>query len=111
MRIAIPDDYQDLVNRLPSFALIARHDVVRYREPARDLDALVERLFDAEVVVAIRERVKFTRALLTRLPNLKLIALVGRNAGTIDFPARSLAFRSRPERATLRWHRRSWRLR
>ena len=44
---------------------------------------LVERLHDAEVVVSIRERVEFSRALLERLPKLKLLALVGRGAGTI----------------------------
>src|SRR5262249_38194292 len=79
MKIVIPDEYQDMVHRLPSYALIRHHDVVRYRTPARDLDQLVERLREADVVVAIRERVKFSRALLLRLPALKLLALVGRN--------------------------------
>ena len=87
MKIVIPDDYQDMVHLLPSYALICHHDVVRYRAPARDLDQLVERLADADVVVAIRERVNFSRALLSRLPRLKLLALVGRNASTIDFAA------------------------
>jgi D-3-phosphoglycerate dehydrogenase / 2-oxoglutarate reductase len=87
MKIVIPDDYQDTVHRLPSFSRLAGHDVVRYREPALDLDQLVERLQDADIVVAIRERVTFSRALLARLPRLKLIALVGRNAATIDFAA------------------------
>src|SRR5215470_657002 len=87
MKIVIPDDYQDMVHLLPSYALIRHHDVVRYRAPARDLDQLAERLRAADVVVAIRERVNFSRALLSRLPRLKLIALVGRNARTIDFAA------------------------
>src|SRR5260370_21197195 len=87
MKIIIPDDYQDMVDRLECFSLIRHHDVVRYRAPARDLSALIERLADADVVVAIRERVEFSRALLERLPKLKLIALVGRNSRTIDFPA------------------------
>jgi D-3-phosphoglycerate dehydrogenase / 2-oxoglutarate reductase len=39
------------------------------------------------VVVSIRERVEFSRALLEQLPKLKLIALVGRNSHVIDFPA------------------------
>ena len=87
MKIVIPDDYQDMVHLLPSYALIRHHDVVRYRAPARDLDQLVERLADADVVVAIRERVNFSRALLSLLPRLRLLALVGRNASTIDFAA------------------------
>jgi D-3-phosphoglycerate dehydrogenase len=87
MKIAIPDDYQDMVHRLACFALLDGHEVVRYREPAPDENELVARLRDAEVVVAIRERVLFTRALVTRLPKLKLIALVGRHATTIDYAA------------------------
>ena len=87
MKISIPDDYQDMVDRLSCFSLLAGHDVERYREPAADLDQLVERLHGAEVVVAIRERVNFSRALIERLPNLKLIALVGRAATTIDYSA------------------------
>src|SRR5256886_11862705 len=87
MKIVIPDDYQDMVDQLECFSLIRHHDVIRYREPARDLTHLVERLCDADVVVAIRERVEFSRALLERLPKLKLIALVGRNSKRIDFAA------------------------
>jgi D-3-phosphoglycerate dehydrogenase / 2-oxoglutarate reductase len=87
MKIVIPDDYQDMVHRLSCFAMLAGHDVVRYREPAVDMDQLVERLHPAEVIVAIRERVTFSRALIERLPNLKLIALVGRAATTIDYQA------------------------
>jgi D-3-phosphoglycerate dehydrogenase len=87
MKIAIPDDYQDMVDQLSCFDLIRHHDVVRFREPARDLDQLVERLLDADIVVSIRERVEFSRALLQRLPKLKLLALVGRNSQMIDFAA------------------------
>jgi D-3-phosphoglycerate dehydrogenase / 2-oxoglutarate reductase len=87
MKIVIPDDYQDMIDQLPCFSLIRHHDVVRYREPARDLDQLVERLKDADVVVSVRERVTFSRELLERLPKLNLLALVGRNSQYIDFNA------------------------
>jgi len=87
MKIVIPDDYQNLVDRLDCYSLIQQHEITLYREPARDLDQLVERLADADVVVSIRERVEFSRALLERLPKLKLIALVGRNSHVIDFKA------------------------
>jgi hypothetical protein len=77
MKILIPDDYQDVIHKLDAFSLLAGHEVVRYREPARDLDELVARLHPAECVVEIRERIDFSRALIERLPNLRLIALVG----------------------------------
>lgn len=87
MKIVVPDDYQNLVDRLECCKLIQHYDVARYREPARDLDQLVERLADADVVLSIRERVEFSRRLLERLPKLKLIALVGRGSHVIDFDA------------------------
>jgi D-3-phosphoglycerate dehydrogenase / 2-oxoglutarate reductase len=87
MKIVIPDDYQDMVDQLACFSLIRHHDVVRYREPAPSLASLVDRLRDADVVVSIRERVEFSRALLEQLPKLKLLALVGRNSQAIDFAA------------------------
>jgi D-3-phosphoglycerate dehydrogenase len=87
MKIVIPDDYQDMVDQLACFSLISHHDVVRHRTPARNLDELAARLRDADVVVSIRERVEFSRALLELLPRLKLIALVGRNSQMIDFAA------------------------
>jgi D-3-phosphoglycerate dehydrogenase len=87
MRIVIPDEYQDAVERLRCYALLDGHDVTRYREPAASFEELVRRLLPADVIVAIRERVTFDRALIERLPNLKLIALVGRNATTIDYAA------------------------
>ena len=87
MKIVIPDDYQNIVDRLSCFSLLAGHEVVRHREPAADLDQLVERLHPAEVIVAIRERVVFSRQLIARLPNLRLIALIGRAATTIDHAA------------------------
>lgn len=87
MKIVIPDDYQNIVDRLACFAKLEGHEVTRFREPATNLDQLVERLGEAEVIVAIRERVEFSRVLIERLPRLRLIALVGRAATTIDYAA------------------------
>ena len=87
MKIVIPDDYQDVIHKLDAFKLLAGHEVTRYREPARDLDELVARLHPAECVVEIRERIDFSRALIGRLPNLKLIALVASRSRAIDYEA------------------------
>src|ERR1051325_2256680 len=87
MRIAIPDDYQDIVHRLKCFELLRGHEVQRFREPARDEAELAEGRAAARVVVAVRERVAFPRSLLERLPKLELLALVGRHSKVIDFAA------------------------
>ena len=87
MKIVIPDDYQDMIHQLDAFKLLAGHEVIRYRTPARDFAELVDRLKPAECVVEIRDRIDFSRALIENLPNLKLIALVGSRSRAIDYAA------------------------
>ncbi|TFK30365.1 hypothetical protein FA15DRAFT_579686 [Coprinopsis marcescibilis] len=53
-----------------------------YSDTIHDEDALVQRLEPYEIICAMRERTKFNRSLLDRLPNLKFIATTGlRNLG------------------------------
>ena len=42
MKIVIPDDYQDAIDKLDAFKLLSGHEVVRYRTPAASLDELVK---------------------------------------------------------------------
>ena len=87
MRIVIPDDYQDCLHTLACYAALTGHEVVRYREPARDMAHFAALLQGADAVVAVRERSDFPRALLQQLPTLKLVSQVGRSAQTIDLEA------------------------
>jgi D-3-phosphoglycerate dehydrogenase / 2-oxoglutarate reductase len=74
MNIAILDDYFDTVRTLPCFQKLAGHNVKVWTDQVQDVDALADRLKDAEVLVLIRERTKVQAPLLRRLPNLKLIS-------------------------------------
>ncbi len=87
LRVVIPDDYQDCVRKLRCSALLAKHEVKIFNDTVTSLDALVERFKDAEVLVLIRERTKITKALLERLPNLKLICQTGKVSNHIDMQA------------------------
>lgn len=87
MKIVIPDDYHGLVPRLESFSKLSGHDVTVLRDAAPSFETLVAKLRDAEIIVAIRERTDFTRALLEQLPKLKLIAQTGRSAHSVDLNA------------------------
>ncbi len=87
MRIVIPDDYHGLVPRLESFTKLAGHDVTVLRDVAPSFETLVQKLRDADIIVAIRERTDFTRALLEQLPKLRLIAQTGRSAHSVDLKA------------------------
>src|SRR5665213_4205925 len=74
MRICILDDYHDTVRTLPCFSKLAGHDVTIWNDHVQDVDALAERLRDAEVLVLIRERTEIRAPLLERLPALRLIS-------------------------------------
>jgi len=87
MRVVIPDDYQQAVRGLTCFAKLEGHEVARYPDTVRDLDALVERFLPAEALVLIRERTAIGESLLARLPRLRLICQTGRGTDHIDVAA------------------------
>ena len=87
MIIAIPDDYHGLVPKLDCFARLAGHDVRVLRDVAPTFERLIENLRDADVIVPIRERTRYTRAVIEKLPRLKLFSQTGRSVRHIDVEA------------------------
>ena len=87
MKIAILDDYQDAVRGLDCFQLLDGHEVKVFSNTARGLGQLAIRLAPFDALVLIRERSSFNRALLSKLPNLKLISQTGKVSGHIDVAA------------------------
>ncbi len=74
MKISILDDWFDTLRSLPCFAKLAGHDVTVWNDHVQDVDALAERLRDAEAVALFRERTQIRTPLLERLPKLRLIS-------------------------------------
>jgi D-3-phosphoglycerate dehydrogenase / 2-oxoglutarate reductase len=74
MKISILDDYHDTLRTLACFKKLAGHEVTIWNDHVQDVDALAQRLRDAEVLVLIRERTKIRAPLLERLPKLRLIS-------------------------------------
>jgi phosphoglycerate dehydrogenase-like enzyme len=68
-------------------SLGAECEVDFFRNHLADLDSLVQRLKDFEVVVAMRERTPFPRALLEKLPRLQLLVTTGMRNASIDLAA------------------------
>jgi D-3-phosphoglycerate dehydrogenase / 2-oxoglutarate reductase len=87
MKIAILDDYQDTVRQLPCFDLLRGHEVKVFNSSAVGIGQLAIRLGSFDVLVLIRERTALPKALLQKLPKLKLIAQTGKVAGHIDVAA------------------------
>ena len=74
MNIIILDDYQDAVRKLRSAAKLESHNAKVFTNTVKGIGQLSVRLRDADVLVLIRERTHFPRALLEKLPRLKLIS-------------------------------------
>lgn len=87
MKIAILDDYQDAARGLDCFRMLDGHDVKVFTSSTRGLGQLAIRLAPFDALVLIRERTALPRALLARLPNLKLLSQTGKVAGHIDVAA------------------------
>jgi D-3-phosphoglycerate dehydrogenase len=84
MKIVVLDDYQNVVRDLDAFQLLNGHEVRVLTETITDPDALAAQIGAADALVLIRERTKITRALLNRLPQLKLISQTGKISNHLD---------------------------
>src|SRR5438128_1577727 len=88
MRIAVLDDYQGVAREMADWASLgADCELVSFQDHLADLEAIARRLADFEVVVAMRERTPFPRALLEKLPRLRLLVTTGLRNASIDVAA------------------------
>ena len=87
MNIIILDDYQDAVRKLKCAAQLEPYNAKVFTNTVKGIGQLSVRLRDADVLVLIRERTQFPRALLEKLPRLKLISQTGRVGPHIDVEA------------------------
>jgi D-3-phosphoglycerate dehydrogenase len=84
VNIIILDDYQDAVRKLKCAARLEHLNAKVFTNTVKGIGQLSIRLRDADVLVLIRERTQFPRALLEKLPKLKLISQTGRVGSHID---------------------------
>lgn len=87
MKIAVIDDYQDAFRTLRCFGKLEGHEVLVYSDTEKDPVRLAERLKDAEAVILTQARSPMPRALIERLPKLRLLSQTGRSTGHIDIAA------------------------
>jgi D-3-phosphoglycerate dehydrogenase / 2-oxoglutarate reductase len=87
MNIIILDDYQDAVRKLRCAQMLEPYNTKVFTNTVKGIGQLAVRLKDAEILVLIRERTQFPRALLEKLPRLKLISQTGRAGSHIDIEA------------------------
>src|SRR3954464_14233687 len=87
-RIAVLDDYQYVAAAYADWSRLPEPvEAVEFADHVDDLKTLVRRLQPFDVIIAMRERTPFPRALLERLPNLKLLVTTGGANKSIDVAA------------------------
>ena len=84
VRVAVLDDYWHIAAELADWDSLIGADVDFFHDTLLDVDALAERLTPYEALVTTRERTRFPQEVLSRLPNLKLIAGTGGRQANVD---------------------------
>jgi phosphoglycerate dehydrogenase-like enzyme len=88
VRIAVLDDYQNVALSMADWSgLDKRAAITVFNDHMADPDAVVARLQSFDIVCVMRERTPMTRALIGRLPRLRLIASTALRNASIDLEA------------------------
>jgi D-3-phosphoglycerate dehydrogenase len=87
-RCAILDDYQNVALKMADWSKVANDlDIKVFNEHIGGPDAVVKALQGFSIVSAMRERTGFPRAVIEKLPDLKLLMTTGARNASIDIAA------------------------
>jgi phosphoglycerate dehydrogenase-like enzyme len=87
-RCAILDDYQNVALQSADWSKISKDVETKvFNEHLGSAENVVKALAPFEIVVAMRERTGFPRAVIEKLPNLKLLITTGMRNASIDVAA------------------------
>jgi phosphoglycerate dehydrogenase-like enzyme len=87
-RCAILDDYQNVALKMADWSKVAGDlDIKVFTEHLGGPDAVVKALQGFSIVSAMRERTAFPRAVIEKLPDLKLLMTTGARNASIDVAA------------------------
>jgi phosphoglycerate dehydrogenase-like enzyme len=88
MRIAILDDYQRVALEMADWSAVSsRADITVFSDHLANPAAVVDRLEPFDIICVMRERTPLPRAILERLPRLRVIGSTGPGNSSIDVQA------------------------
>jgi phosphoglycerate dehydrogenase-like enzyme len=88
LKVAILDDYQNVSLTMADWSGVAKWaEITVFTDNVTETEAVVERLRPFDVICVMRERTPLSRAIIERLPQLKLIASTGPRNASIDMAA------------------------
>ncbi|KPN55886.1 D-2-hydroxyacid dehydrogenase family protein [Mycobacterium intracellulare] len=86
-KVAVLDDYAGVALRVADWSPVQTRSEVTVFDRHLSEDAAAEALRPFDVVCTLRERMAFPSTLIARLPNLKLITIVGKSLPNLDLAA------------------------
>ena len=87
-RVAVLDDYSRIGRNITDWTILPSDiDVTFFTDHVSSTRPLVERLQDFDVIMAMRERTPFPRAIIEQLPKLRLLTTTGMRNAAIDLEA------------------------
>ncbi|MPY72282.1 MAG: D-2-hydroxyacid dehydrogenase family protein [Alphaproteobacteria bacterium] len=88
MRVAILDDYQNCTLSMADWSPVEKDcEITVFNDHLSDEDEIAARLADFEIVCAMRERTRFGKSQLAKLPKLKLLISSGMRNRSFDVAA------------------------
>lgn len=87
LRCAVLDDYQNVSQTLADWSVLPEIEVTVFNASLGDTGAVAKALQGFAIVCPMRERTPISRALIEKLPDLKLIATTGPRNAAIDLQA------------------------
>jgi phosphoglycerate dehydrogenase-like enzyme len=87
MKAVVLDDYQEVAHSIVDWSVLGDAVRVEFFAEHLDGDALIGRISDFEIVVAMRERTAFPARVLQQLPKLRLLVTTGMRNAAIDLGA------------------------
>jgi phosphoglycerate dehydrogenase-like enzyme len=87
MKAVVLDDYQEVAHSIVDWSVLGDAVSVEFLAEHLDGDALIGRISDFEIVVAMRERTAFPARVLRQLPTLRLLVTTGMRNAAIDLGA------------------------
>lgn len=88
MKIAILDDYQNISLKFADWSEVLQFaELTVFNDTLKNEDDVVKRLFPFDVICVMRERTPLTKSIISKLPNLKVIASTGGRNASIDAEA------------------------
>src|SRR5258705_4564869 len=87
-RCAILDDFQNVALKVADWSKVTGDvDITVFNEHLGDADNVVKALQGFQIICAMRERTAFPRAVIEKLPDLKLLITTGMRNASIDVAA------------------------